>query len=156
MRNIIAFDLGGAGAWAANFKSGSAAVPTVMTGVWDFTKEPRGHRFLRIYNMARRAMDDASFDAVVYERPFARGMAATRVLWGIAALIEAAADDANLPCVDVVNTAVKAMFRATGERDVSKAKMQVAATMLGAWRNEHEADALCLLAYAQKHMEFDQ
>lgn len=152
MKNIIAFDLGGAGAWAA------CVGDQVTTGIWDFTKDPRGARFRHIRNLAALAMEPCypGFDAVVYERPFTRGMAATRVLWGIAAQIEAAADYSGLPCVDVVNTAVKAMFRATGERDVSKAKMQIAATQLGVWRNEHEADALCLLAYARKHMEFGE
>jgi Holliday junction resolvasome RuvABC endonuclease subunit len=91
-------------------------------------------------------------DAVVYETPFCRGRDATRSSWGSAGVIEAAASLAGLPVVDVAVSTIKKF--ATGFGNAPKTSMMVAAHSLG-YRgiNEHEADAWCLMRYAEKNLE---
>jgi Holliday junction resolvasome RuvABC endonuclease subunit len=93
-------------------------------------------------------------DAVVYERPFARGRDATRSLWGLAGIIEAAATRAGMAVLDVENQTLKKF--ATGNRKASKEQMIEAAQLMGyTGNNEHEADAWCLLQYATDRVQWE-
>ena len=92
------------------------------------------------------------FSVVVYETPFARGRDATRSLWGIAGILEAVVTDAALPVVDVAVPTIKKF--ATGDGRASKVEMIAAARRMGyTGNNEHEADAVCLLRYAEANLE---
>lgn len=152
-RIIIAFDLGAQAAWACNAADGRPKYGPINAGPPG--PENRGQRFSTFHDMAQSMMELRKVHAVVYERPFARGQAATRGLWGFAAAVEAAAYEAGVPCLDITPNEVKACFNATGKRATSKDLMQIAAQDLGyVGSNEHEADAICLLAYAERFIEW--
>jgi len=142
--NIIAFDLGANFGWARlNYPS---AGHTVLTG-------PRAHRQSQLLEYLTSLLTAGPMlDAVVYETPFCRGRDATRSSWGSAGVIEAAASLAGLPVVDVAVSTIKKF--ATGFGNAPKTSMMVAAHSLG-YRgiNEHEADAWCLMRYAEKNLE---
>ena len=87
-------------------------------------------------------------DLVVYERPFGRGMDATRCGWGIAGLVEAAATIQGWPVTDTDPQTIKKF--ATGKGRAEKEAMIAAARKMGyTGHDEHEADAFCLLKYAE-------
>lgn len=85
-------------------------------------------------------------DLVVYERPFARGQAATRSLWGLAGAIEMAAYDAGIPCLDIDPSTIKKWATGSGKAD-KEAMLRAARGMGYKGTNEHEADAYCLLHF---------
>lgn len=88
------------------------------------------------------------FDVVIYERPFARGLGATRALWGYAGVLEAVALNFQVPTIDMPPKTIKAF--ATGDGKADKQAMIAAAQIMGyCGENEHEADAWCLLRYAE-------
>lgn len=90
-------------------------------------------------------------DVVVYERPFARGQAATRSLWGVVGLLEACAGAWGLPVIDYTPGEIKKF--ATGKGDASKDDMTFAAQLMGYdGENEHEADAWCALRFAEENI----
>lgn len=145
---IIAFDLGRNMAWAHNVD-----LVQVFAAHNSFEGE-RAHRQGRILELLPLIFRDTPrpFDAVVYETPFARGRDATRSLWGIAGLIEACATNAGLPVVDVAVPTIKKF--ATGHGKACKEDMIAAAQRMGyKGSNEHEADAVCLLRYAEANLE---
>ena len=146
---IIAFDLGSNFAWAHNCTSGYF----IETG-FVVIKGQRAWRQGGILVHLQLLFDDFRIkpEAVVYETPFARGRDATRSLWGIAGIIEACATNAGLPVVDVAVPTIKKF--ATGHGKASKDQMIIAAQRMGyKGTNEHEADAVCLLRYAEANLE---
>ena len=91
---------------------------------------------------------------VVYERPFTRGMDATRCGWGIAGLIEAVAHRNGYAVVDIDPSSIKKW--ATGSGKADKPAMIVEAQKRGyPGDNEHEADAFLLLLYAEANLTED-
>jgi Holliday junction resolvasome RuvABC endonuclease subunit len=149
---IIAFDLGRNFAFAHNLSKRPATHLEVLTG------ETRAHRlgslstFLNNLFFDYQSQGSPGFDIAVYETPFARGRDATRSLWGIAGIIEACATNAGLPVVDVAVPTIKKF--ATGHGKASKDQMIIAAKRMGyKGSNEHEADAVCLLRYAEANLE---
>lgn len=93
-------------------------------------------------------------DTVLYERPFGRGMDATRCLWGIAGIIEAVATKHGCAVLDIDNMTLKkwALGSAGGERN--KEPMIAKAAELGySDLNEHEADAVLLYRYGLDKIE---
>ena len=142
--NIIAFDLGKNFAWATNCH-GLITGHIILAG-------PRAHRQGALHLFLAAHLCLMPYEAVVYETPFARGRDATRSLWGIAGLIEASATNANLPVVDVAVSTIKKF--ACGDGQAPKSDMIGAAKRMG-YRgfNEHEADAVCLLKYAEANLE---
>ena len=150
---IIAFDLGRNFAYAHNLEAKPAAVGFVLSG------EARAHRL----GYLKRYLDNLfvsfeepggspGFDIAIYETPFARGRDATRSLWGIAGIIEACATNAGLPVVDVAVPTIKKF--ATGHGKAPKDDMITAAQRMGyKGSDEHEADAVCLLKYAEANLE---
>jgi crossover junction endodeoxyribonuclease RuvC len=144
---IIAFDIGSTWAYAHNL-AGAYAHHEVLKG----TREKKLCQFLESLNILFRDLTAGGFapDTVVFERPFARGQAATRMLWGMAGVIEAIATYHGLPVVDVTPSEIK-MF-AAGKGNATKEDMIDAAFLLGyTGDNEHEADAYCLLKYTETH-----
>ena len=145
--NIVAFDLGRSCGWATNYP-----LAPRRWGCEHFS-EVREHRlaeFMRWLRANRRWM--AKVDAVVFETPFVRGRAATRALWGMAGVLEACASDMKLPVVDVAVPTIKKF--AAGNGNAPKDAMVAAARRLGyRGRNADEADAYCLLKYAEANLE---
>lgn len=155
MRRIIAFDLGANMAFAASHPSGIA-----QTGHETFKgdrKTRAGATLLWVHKVLReqKAINwhPTQIDAVFYERPFARGMDATRSLWGLAGLVEAQATNAALPVVDMPPGTIKSW--ATGKGHATKEEMIAAAQIMGyTGTNEHEADAFLGLQYALAEVQF--
>lgn len=155
--NIIAFDQGQNFACAMNnFKGANMGVKTHFV----FFDGERPHRqgmllaYLdQLFNDLRQLPGGPHIlDAAVYETPFNRGPHATRSGWGIAGVIEACATKAGLPVVDVAVPTIKKF--ATGHGRAPKEDMIAAANNWGyLGNNEHEADAVCLLKYAEKYLE---
>lgn len=143
---ILALDLGANIGWA---EIGHAGLR--RAGVETFTGD-RKQRAGKTQKFLQRLMS-SSPDAVVYERPFARGKHATRALWGLAGIIEACAENAGAACLDVLPAAIKKHAAGTGNAD--KEAMMAAASVIwkAAVENEHMADAICLLDYAEKNIE---
>ena len=142
---IIAFDLGRNFAWAGNVGGLSFYHVELHGG-------SRAHRLGFLINYLSKVLSWKGYDVAVYETPFARGRDATRSLWGIAGIIEACATNAGLPVVDVAVPTIKKF--ATGHGKASKDQMIKAAQRMGyKGSNEHEADAVCLLRYAEANLE---
>ena len=140
---VVAFDLGSTMGWAANFKPAGMGHRRFI-----------GSRVERLFGIQQWLVgfqwDRA--DVIIYETPLVRGQGATRILWGIAGLLEAAATRSNLPILDVAVPTIKKF--ATGSGNAPKAGMIAAAKKYGyAGGNEHEADAVCLLHYAIANLE---
>lgn len=146
MPHIIAFDLGSTMALAV---TEGGALSKTFTGT-------RPEKLAQIQHWLDHAFQLAGgmVDAVIYERPFNRGQAATRMLWGIAGLIEAAAIRHGLPVVDVDPSTIKKWATGTS-KGADKTAMTAAAQRLGyVGDNEHEADAYCLERFAAATMQF--
>ena len=150
---IITFDLGRHFAYAHNLGPKPVAVGFVLVG------DTRAHRL----GYLKRYLDNLfmsfesqggspGFDIAVYETPFARGRDPTRSLWGMAGIIEACATNAGLAVTDVAVPTIKK--HATGHGKASKNDMIAAAQRMGyKGADEHEADAVCLLKYAEANLE---
>lgn len=94
------------------------------------------------------------FDVVHYERPFARGQAPTRCLWGLAGVLEAAATINGWPTLDSTPVEIK---KFAGKAKASKEDMIDFARKLGYHSaNEHEADAYLGLKYALNYVRKEQ
>ena len=145
---LIAFDLGAHFAMAHNvFKSGWRWQSWHYEGDRQF----RLAEILEQTEILFRALRGQGLEAVFYERPFARGMAATRSGWGIAGVIEAVAMRYGLVALDMPPATIKKF--ATGKGRASKQEMIEAARRFGyTGSDEHEADTVCALKYAEVNM----
>lgn len=148
---LIACDVGANFALAHNLKG-------LKVCHWTF-EGIRDHRQAQLLTTLQKKIAQINqlghVHALVYERPFARGLGATRSLWGMAGIIEAVATNAGLAVLDVNNTSIKTW--ATGDGKASKADMIKAARKLGyKGNNEHEADAVCLLRYSEENVEIPE
>ena len=138
---IAAFDLGST--WAIARNQGPNGPWAQHAGL----EGKRPQKLGRFADLFQGTILDG-YDVVVYERPFARGQAATRMLWGMAGILEAAAHNAGVAVLDITPAEIKKW--ATGKGTASKGEMIAAAQRLGyAGENEHEADAFCLLCMAE-------
>ena len=140
--NIVAFDLGSTIGWATNHSD--------MCSHKIFI----GSRAKRLYEIKQwfSNLHWKPYNIVVYETPLARGQDATRILWGIAGILEACATEAQLPVIDIAVPTIKKF--ATGYGMAGKLEMMIAARKYGfVPQNEHEADAVCLLKYAEANLE---
>lgn len=136
---IIAFDLGSNMAAAYRGWDGE-----IVTEHREFTGR-RVERARATFPWVHEIIHANGFDAVVYERPFARGQDATRSLWGVAGLVEAASD---VPVLDYGPSEIKKW--ATGKGSADKPTMIEFARAAGyQGDNEHEADAYNLLRFAE-------
>ena len=117
----------------------------------------RAKRFflLRRWLVKRLRMDIV--DTVIFERPFCRGIHATRSLWGMAGIIEEVALGQGCACLDIVPSQIKK--RGTGFGNAKKPELIAAAEKLltlAGWADihlgEHEADAIILGLYAAENI----
>ncbi len=120
----------------------------------------RGHRLWQFQDWLHRAVHEFSHvDVLIFERPFCRGLAATRSLWGMAGVAEAEAHGQGITSLDIVPSTLKKW--ATGSGKASKEQMITAAVgkLFEQMREppitlgEHEADAIILGLYAAEHIE---
>ena len=138
---IITLDLGSTMALAHNLRGEPSATSVTFKG----DRETRAAA-TQIW-LEDRLKGLIAAEVVVYERPFARGADATRCLWGLAGIVEAAATRAGMAVLDVDVLTLKRF--ATGSTKATKEQMIEAAQLMGyTGDNEHEADAWCLLQYA--------
>lgn len=94
-------------------------------------------------------------DAVVYERPFARGLDATRSLWGMAGVTEAQGSLSSV-VLDVNTSTLKRFAGAPGRRSDSKARVMAFVRDLGYNpESQDEADAVVVALYASKEIRTD-
>jgi hypothetical protein len=155
---IIAFDLGSHMALATNVSGDVKAYHQHFKGT-------RVDRAAATLAWLQEALDqcrahDAIPDVVVYERPFARGMDATRSLWGIAGMIEGVFGGVTA-ILDLSPQEIKKFSTGSGAHAKKGEKaehkggsgaqsMMLAAIMTGyPGDNEHEADAWCLFRMAE-------
>ncbi len=141
---ILALDLGATTGWAF----GCPGKPT-RYGVEEFTgtRTERLGAFLSWLTLQLGMEIYRDLDVVVYERPFARGAAAIRSLWGMAGVVEAVSQEHGVAVVDAEVQTVK-KFVAKGHA----AKHAVIAAMRRRGyepEGEHDADALAVLTYAK-------
>lgn len=146
----MAFDLGANLAMATNNTvSGLGFTSKLCEG----DRRSRSLIAMRWFDSIIRLHNDRfnQLECVIYERPFARGEHATRALWGLAGILEAVALAQGLTALDVPPTKIKQW--ATGKGMAGKDMMMVAAKRMGYnGDNEHEADAFCLLRYAEANV----
>jgi len=147
-KGVIAFDLGRNMAWAYRdwvYEDEIKAYNRLYDGI-------RSHRFGAFMHDFPKITEGNPFTVLVYETPFARGRDATRSLWGLAGILEACGTKAKMAVVDVAVPTIKKF--ATGDGRASKDDMIAAAKKFGyAGNNEHEADAVCLLMYAEANLQ---
>lgn len=160
---IAAFDLGRNLGWATNWKL--ARRPWGLLELHETQRPHRIGQFMQALQSGTisiglkrpvRGVFPAhllkNVDAVVYETPFARGYHATRSMWGLAGVLEACASERGIPVVDVSVSTIKKF--ATGHGFAPKDSMVAAACKLGyRGKNDNEADAYCLLKYAEANLE---
>lgn len=92
-------------------------------------------------------------DVIVYERPIARGLDATRSLWGYAGIVEAYAVIHEAVPLDVQNNTVRKWATGHGAKQGSKTPMIDAAERLSGLKlDEHSADAVCIWHYTNEKM----
>lgn len=145
---IAAFDLGANIAVAHN--GFGPDCPRVSSAVFKGDRVTRaGATLLWLWEFfATAEAQFGGFDAVLYERPFARGKDATRCLWGIAGLVEAVGTAAGAAVTDATPSEIKKFT--TGDGSADKDAMTFSAMMTGyLGDNEHEADAWCALRFAE-------
>lgn len=144
---IVAFDLGSNLAYATNC-SGSWVGAHGCLG----DRRERAWAAMKWFEDVIEHLKGGGLECVIYECPFARSLATTRSLWGLAGILEAVARKYEFEALDIQPTKLKAW--ATGSGRASKADMIAAAQQMGyTGANEHEADAFCLLKWAEANLK---
>ena len=139
---ILGLDLGSKCGWS------------LPTGEGEWTL--RGNRNQRLVQFHDRLdallKDNLALELVAFERPFARGDAATRSLWGLAGMVEYLADRHGYSTIDYPPSTLKKWFVGHGQAD--KGSMYETAIMLGydvKISHEHAVDAIAVRLYAEAH-----
>ncbi len=124
-----------------------------QAGQWT-TKGNRLEKFVQFEKHLALMLDgNSGVDLIVYETPFCRGPAATRVLWGLAAIIEKCAAERGIQCADYPPKTFKAWF--CGHGNASKEDVIEMAQMMGykiPKSNDHMADAVAIRLYGEAHL----
>ena len=138
LRSVMALDLGRSMGVATNLDGHRECFTVTM---------PPGDRaasFASLSDWLADAITDYEPKVVIFERPFSRGLPATRYLWGCAAIVECVLYRREVLSLDVVPSFLKKF--ATGDGKAKKPAMIAAANACG-WqaKNDHEADAAMLV-----------
>lgn len=147
---IIHFDIGSNMAFAHNGMGNDCIISDSRE--FKGNRQERAAATLRwlLKRFKEMKAEGIEFDVVHYERPFARGQAATRSLWGVAGILEAAAIIQGWPTLDSTPVEIK---KFAGNAKASKDEMIAFARKIGyKGTNEHEADAYLGLQYALKYV----
>lgn len=172
---ILAFDLGAKFGWACLDGPVDPGDPPPLMyprrrGSWEDSVDGRtdvdfgemtltGNRAYRFSSWMHQVHDFLSaktrVDIVVYETPHMRGRDATRCLFGYAGILEAQAEMAEVPILDVPPRTVKKFI--TGSANAPKE--EVMAVVQRRWapsvRGLDESDALALAVYTQQNVVVD-
>ena len=150
---IIGFDIGSNLGWAVGRQGENGHQDLVHN--WGSIALQGKNREQKLYD----AMDNqlpALFrgyhvNAVIYEKPFVRGDAATRMLWGLAGVIEAVSTLHGFGVVDATATQVRKEIFGQG---IGMSKADVIAKLADYPDiDEHSADAIALTLYGLKKLE---
>lgn len=147
---ILALDLGSTTGWAF------VEDDKVLNFGEQYFPGDRPARLFKFHDWYHRKIHEFTPEVVIFERPFCRGLHATRSLWGAAGIVEAETYGQGLPSLDIVPSTLKKW--ATGSGRASKDDMIVAAETLIDYSvsevlGEHEADAIILGLYAAENIE---
>ena len=140
--NILALDLGTKTGYATAYES----------GVEVFHEETLGGKLARFTNWLSDQLLWGLFEegVVVYEMPHFRGGPATRLLLGMAGIVEATCAKDFIRCKSVHSATLKKW--ATGNGRASKDEMRGAAQKFSdkAWIDDNEVDAYLIMRWAQE------
>jgi len=116
--------------------------------LYDGDRRARAGEVMLMMHRLLRELKPKGLEVVVYEDTFARGINATKALYGLVGIIEATCANAGFTAMGVPPQTVKTF--ATGKGNATKEEMIAAAQIMGYdGDNEHEADSYCLLKYAE-------
>ena len=145
---VLGLDLGTNMGWAVVDKD----TGLIVSGSFTLSGGHRDHKFsdlhVRLNDMYVEVEEIPGVELIMYERPFTRGLSATRLLWGLAGIVGAVATSWDLPVVEVLPSTIKK--HATGRGDADKDAMMAAVVdnFFHEPTNEHEADAIWAADYA--------
>ena len=143
----LAIDIGSSIGMASNLPNW--LIP--MHKKYDGDRRQRAGEFMLAMNRILKDLKPFGLEVVIYEDTFARGINAAKSLYGLIGVVEATCYSAGFTALWVPPSTVKKW--ATGQGNATKADMIAAAQMLGyAGEDEHEADAFCLLCYAEANV----
>jgi Holliday junction resolvasome RuvABC endonuclease subunit len=119
--------------------------------LYEGDRRERAAKVMCAMNKLCRELKPLGLEVVVYEDTFVRGITACKALYGIIGIIEACFGNAGFTPMGVSPATVKVF--ATGKGNATKEEMIAAAQIMGyEGDNEHEADAYCLLKYAEANV----
>lgn len=98
---IIAWDIGSTIGWAEGCDGRLQSFGSIAF------EGSRAQKLAKLYGVVRHQAERACFDAFAIERLITRGMAASRMLWGMAGIVEAAAMVGGVPCVDMETSTIR-------------------------------------------------
>lgn len=155
--NILALDIGiktGYAIWTTQGQS-VRNTSTLLSGVKEF-KFKRGDspdiRFLMFRAWLRRTVKTYNIKLIIYEKAFLRGGAASDFLKGFILIIRMIAVEFDCSYTGLMGTSLKKY--ATGYGKASKEDMVLTATQrYGKVKDDNQADALHLLAYARENFD---
>jgi len=149
-KNVFALDLGSTIGWSLVDPKGRFEIG----GEMELIGENRAQKLQHFMSWLDMYLTDNAerIEFVIFERPFTRGLPATRMLWGYAGIVEALATEYGFAVVDELPTSIKKF--ATGSGKASKETMiEIASEKAGLELGEHESDAYLLGLYAVTYLE---
>ena len=155
--NILALDIGIKTGYAIWTTLGQTIhnTSTRLSGVKKFEFK-RGDspdiRFLMFRAWLKRMVRTYGIRFIIYEKPFLRGGAASDFLKGFMLIIRMIAVEFDIPYKGLMGTSLKKY--ATGSGKASKEEMVLTAKQrYGKVKDDNQADALHLLAYARENFD---
>lgn len=161
--SFLALDLGTRFGWAFGQNGGEKRYGSLLL--------PGANREQRLAHAMRQTLPyliaNSGAAVVVYEKPFVRGDAATRMLWGLAGVIEAVATTKGVPVLDATASQIRAHVFGTPKglkKDDIIARLEERSYIFDmipgdrkgeTMKDHHAADALALLLYALDKVEIE-
>jgi Holliday junction resolvasome RuvABC endonuclease subunit len=157
--NILALDIGICTGYAIYSIHGAGIrnTTTILSGVKTFEFK-RGDspdiRFLKFQRWVKYVVKTYDIKFIIYEKPFLRGGAASDFLKGFMLIIRMVAVECGASYKGIMGTTLKKY--ATGNGRASKEDMVLTASQrYGKVKDDNQADALHLLAYARENYDVD-
>ena len=163
---ILALDLGTCTGWAINDDG------VIRSGMEDFTPKKGDHigqRYLDFHSWIDEMLDSYELDYVYYEMPHMRGRRATEVLHGFLAHLQHMCAWFSMDSVGVHSGTIKKFATGNGRaskedmivkancflHDYNKSPLENINTMITnrVITDDNEADAICLLKYAESQFK---
>lgn len=148
---LVAIDIG---KYAGLFNGETAHTEFLGDPPKNFGAPYRHVRFQKFNNFLYGYLLMHAPDVVAYERPFSRGLDATRSGWGYAGIVEAVSTQLGCAVLDPMNGSIRKWATGTAKKSGSKDPMILKAKELtGIEVDEHSADAICMWHYVMETME---